>query len=162
MYTLPQELRSELKDPFGPITTGPLAEHLGEENFATVGDVVTKDALEEGLVPDLMIVDGKTKRTEQAPALEVPQGTATVRVKNPPAKITRELWEAIEDAYENPEPILIRVEGEEDLATLACIVHAPDDATVVYGQPDEGAVIVTVDQITRERAETLLAHMEVV
>lgn len=162
MYTLPQELRSELKDPFGPVTTGPLVKHLDDNPLATVGDVVTKDALDEGILPAIMIVDGKTKRTEDAPNLDVPTKAKTVRVKNPAAKITRELWGAIQDAYAQPEPTLIRVEGEEDLATLPCIVHAPDGATVVYGQPDEGAVVVTVDQITRERAEDLLARMEVV
>lgn len=162
MYSLPQELRSELKDPFGPVTTGPIDDHLGTGPTATVGDVVTKDALDEGLHLDIMIVDGKTKRTDEAPEPKIPSNAKEVRVKNPPAQITRELWEAIRDAFEEEGPILIRVEGEEDLATLACIVHAPDGATVVYGQPDEGAVIVTVDQITRERAEQLLARMEVV
>lgn len=162
MYQLPESLRHELKKPFGTVTTGPLEPHLDHDTLATVGDVVTRDALEEGLAPALMVVDGKTQRTREAPTVQAPGKARRITVENPPAQITEELWGAIEDAYESQPPTFIQVEGEEDLATLPAIVHAPDGAHVVYGQPDEGAVVVTVDQITRERADDVLAQMEVV
>ena len=39
----------------------------------------------------------------------------------------------------------IVVEGEEDLATLPAILYAPPGSVVVYGQPDEGSVLVKVN-----------------
>lgn len=162
MYVLPESLRGELKKPFGPVTSGPIADELGEGPTATVGDVVTRDAIDEGIDPKLMIVDGKTKRTKDAETPDFSADLDRVTVENPAAKITDELWEAVAAAYAEPTRTLIEVDGEEDLAALPAIVHAPDGANVVYGQPDEGAVIVTVDQITRERVLDLLAQMEVV
>lgn len=162
MYVLPEELRSELKEPFGPVTSGPLSGELGEGPISTVGDVVTKDALDEGILPQLMVIDGKTQRTEESPVPDFPDELHTVPVENPAGKITDALWQAIATAYASSTCTLIEVDGEEDLAALPAIVHAPEGANVLYGQPDEGAVIVTVDQITRERALDLLARMEVV
>lgn len=162
MYELPEALRGELKKPFGPVTSGSFVDELGEGPTATVGDVVTARALEDGRTPNVMVVDGHTKRTEDAPTFEAPDGTERVRVENPAGRITEALWNAVEDAFEASSPTVLEVEGEEDLATLPAIVHAPDGANVVYGQPDEGAVIVTVDQIARERVDNLLARMEVV
>jgi uncharacterized protein (UPF0218 family) len=162
MYVLPDELRSELKSPMGPVQKGSFVDEVGEGPLATVGDVVTRRALSAGARPTLMVVDGITKRSEEAPEVDPGSTTREVEVDNPPARITDELWDAIEDAFQGETPTLIRVDGEEDLAVLPAIVHAPDGATVVYGQPDEGAVLVTVDQIARERANDLLARMEVV
>jgi uncharacterized protein (UPF0218 family) len=162
MYVLPESLRSELKEPFGPVASGSFADELGDGPITTVGDVVTHQALDDGVNPNTMIVDGITKRDEDADPIEPGDDTERITVENPAAKITSELWQAVASAYANDHPTLIEVDGEEDLATLPAIVHAPKDANVVYGQPDEGAVIVTVDQITRERALDVLARMEVV
>lgn len=162
MYVLPEALRTELKEPFGPVVTGELTDHLGKGPIATVGDVVTATLLEEGTLPNLMVVDGKTKRTEEHPAPDLPDQVHRITLTNPAARITEDLWHAIAMALAAHEHTLIEVDGEEDLATLPVIVHAPTGATVLYGQPDEGAVVVTVDQATRRRALKLLAEMEVV
>ncbi|MDX1611592.1 MAG: DUF359 domain-containing protein, partial [Candidatus Thermoplasmatota archaeon] len=160
---LPESLRSELKEPFGPVVSGELTPHLGDGKVATVGDVVTANLLEEGTIPTLMVVDGKTQRTQDHDLPEgLPPSVQHVPIKNPAARITQDLWHAIAQAYAAHEHTLVEVEGEEDLATLPAIVHAPPGTTVLYGQPGEGAVIVTVDQTTRRRALKLLAHMEVV
>lgn len=162
MYVVPESLRGELKEPFGPVVSGALSGHLGDGPITTVGDIVTKEALDEGILPHLMIIDGKTRRTEEPPVPDFPDEINRVPVENPAGKITDELWQATATAYAGSTCTLIEVDGEEDLATLPAIVHAPREANVLYGQPDEGAVIVTVDQITRERALDLLARMEVV
>lgn len=162
MYVLPDDLRHELKKPLGPVVDGDYTTELGEGPVATVGDVVSAQAIEAEHLPALMVVDGVTKRTEAHAPLEVPANVVRLPVENPAAQITTELWHAIAQAYAAHQHTLIEVDGEEDLATLPAIVHAPTGANVVYGQPDEGAVIVTVDQTTRRRALQLLARMEVV
>jgi uncharacterized protein (UPF0218 family) len=162
MYVLPESLREELKDPFGPVVSDALSGHLGEAPIATVGDVVTGEALDEGVLPQLMVVDGHTKRTEDPEVPDFPEELNRIPVDNPAGEITDELWQAVATAYAGSTCTLIEITGEEDLAALPAIVHAPKGANVVYGQPDEGAVVVTVDQATRERALDILARMEVV
>ncbi len=162
MYVLPESLREELKDPFGPVVSDALSGHLGEGPIATVGDIVTRDALEEGILPQLMVVDGHTKRSDDPGELDFPDEVNKIPVENAAGEITDDLWQAVATAYAGSSCTLIEITGEEDLAALPAIVHAPKGANVVYGQPDEGAVIVTVDQTTRERALDVLARMEVV
>jgi len=166
MYVLPEGLRSELQAPMGPVLTGELllAAVRDVPRLATVGDVVTRTLLEAGVVPQVMVIDGKTKRTEAVSPLDAAdvRGAVEVRVVNEAARIRPELWDAVAAAFASRARTLIRVDGEEDLATLPCIVHAPEGARVVYGQPGQGAVVVTVDQTTRARAHQLLARMEVV
>jgi uncharacterized protein (UPF0218 family) len=162
MYVLPESLREELKDPFGPVVSDALSGHLGDGPIATVGDIVTSESLDEGILPQLMVVDGHTKRTEDPGVPDFPDEVNEIPVENDAGEITDELWQAVATAYAGSSCTLIRIDGEEDLAALPAIVHAPKGANVVYGQPDDGAVIVTVDQTTRERALDILARMEVV
>jgi uncharacterized protein (UPF0218 family) len=55
---------------------------------------------------------------------------------------------------------LIVVNGEEDLATLPAVLAVPDGASVVYGQPDEGMVLVTADNAAKARARQLIEGMD--
>jgi uncharacterized protein (UPF0218 family) len=55
---------------------------------------------------------------------------------------------------------VLDVDGEEDLATLPAVVAAPDGASVVYGQPDEGMVLVEVTPETRAEMRELLGRFE--
>ncbi len=52
------------------------------------------------------------------------------------------------------------VDGEEDLVVLPAIMIAPDGASVVYGQPDEGMVHVVVDDEVRREVRALLERFE--
>ncbi len=38
------------------------------------------------------------------------------------------------------------VDGEEDLAVLPCVLTAPPESVVLYGQPGEGVVLCEVDR----------------
>ncbi|MFP8955525.1 GTP-dependent dephospho-CoA kinase family protein [Natrialbaceae archaeon A-CW3] len=162
--SLPQALRHELKDPMGPIETdaGVLLEAI-DGPLITVGDVVTYHVLEAGRAPEVALVDGQTKREAVDAEIErtVTDGSAvTITVTNPPAVLTESLLEALVTALERAEPTTILVEGEEDLAVLPVLLAAPDGASIVYGQPDEGMVHVRVDEAARERARTLLERFE--
>jgi uncharacterized protein (UPF0218 family) len=69
-----------------------------------------------------------------------------VKVRNPAGTLTDELMEALK----LPTPLRIEVEGEEDLATLACGMLLPEGAVILYGQPGEGVVAVEVTAQERE------------
>lgn len=161
-------LRSELKEPLGPIFTdaNALLQEAGEPLFC-VGDVVTHHVIETGHTPAVALVDERTERTavddEISRTLAEFDGfDRTVTVSNPAATLTGELLAELADAVERAgeTTTLIEVDGEEDLATLPVVVVAPDGAGVVYGQPGEGMVHVRVDSTVRERCWDLLIRMD--
>jgi hypothetical protein len=166
LVRLPAEMRGELKEPMGPIFTD--AERLladAGDPLVAVGDVVTSHLERAGTVPDVAVVDGLTKR--EAVDDDVAEGVARlggqtreVRVENPAGAVSRELADALRDAIAAPEPVLLVVDGEEDLVTLPAIVAAPLGASVVYGQPDEGMVLADVTDETKAEMRDLLSRMD--
>jgi uncharacterized protein (UPF0218 family) len=160
---LPEDLRGELKEPLGPVYTdaGLL---LGDatEPIIAVGDIVAYHLLEAGHQPAVALVDGRTKRERVAPeVLEAVDGfDHQLEVDNPPATLTDELLAALEESIYRPGTVVVTVVGEEDLAALPAVLVAPDGASVVYGQPDEGMVLAAVDEGLRVDCRELLERMD--
>jgi uncharacterized protein (UPF0218 family) len=156
---LPESLRGELKEPLGPVYTDTeaLLADAGDP-IVCVGDVVTYHLLAAGRIPDVALVDGKTKRAAVDPELrEAIEGfDRQVSLSNPAAGLTAELLEVLAAGVEADNTTLVEVDGEEDLAALPAVLAAPDGASVVYGQPDEGMVLTTVDAATRQAVRELL------
>ena len=163
LLDLPRALRSELKEPMGAIytDTAPLLADAGEPLVA-VGDMVTYHLLEAGRVPDLALVDEKTKRSavDSDVAAAITGFDRTVEVDNLAGTLTRGLLDALREGLDSGETTLIDVEGEEDLAALPAVLAVSAAGSVVYGQPDEGMVLVTPDAAVRERARSILARMD--
>jgi len=158
-------LRSELKEPMGAVFTDAddlLAE--ADTPVIAVGDIVTYHLLEAGHTPDVALVDERTEREVVGQRVQKVLDDATfgakTRVENPAATVSAGLLEALADAIERDETTLLDVDGEEDLAALPAILAAPDRASVVYGQPGEGMVLVTVDSEAREGARAIVAEMD--
>ena len=164
-WILPNDLRGELKKPLGRIYTDFPAWTGDTDLLIGVGDIVSITLIDAGFSPDITIIDGKTQRKEINNPADLGNVFQTVTVENPPARITDELWAAvafsIREVAGGDRHINIVVIGEEDLAALPCISIAPDGSHVVYGQPDEGAVIVKVERKIRDKVNRLLKKMEV-
>jgi len=157
-------LRDRLKEPFGPVSTDTVAVLADAGTpLVTVGDIVTYHVLEAGRVPDLALVDERTKRAtvddEVSEAVADERFDRVVTVENPPATLTADLLDAIVSGLGDG-TTLVRVDGEEDLGALPAIAAALDGASVLYGQPDEGVVHVTVGDEIRERVVSLLGEMD--
>ena len=90
-------------------------------------------------------------------ALENFKGEPVV-IENQPGHITDALAREVERVVGRGEGKIF-VDGEEDLAALVVLSVAPDGAVVVYGQPDEGPVLVRVNDEVRGSAKTLLDKM---
>ena len=161
-----EELRHSLKKPFGKLLRGRGAEvyrELTEEILRSnpprvilVGDAVSRNATMHKVRSDLMIVDNREMRgPTQAFDREAKR---TFLVRNDPGTISADAWAAVEEAVQRGDAIMI-VDGEEDLLTLVAITVAPLGSIVAYGQPDEGLVIVQVDDQAKERASCLLDAM---
>lgn len=160
MLDLPRSLRSELKEPLGPVYTDPqaLVDAAGTPIVA-VGDVVTEHLLSV-TTPAVGVVDGRTKRTPLESPVDLSSFDRRLAVENPAATISRELLETLARAVDTDETIAIVVDGEEDLATLPATLLTPPGGSVVYGQPDAGMVLTTVDEQTRSHVRELLARMD--
>ncbi|MFB6362035.1 MAG: GTP-dependent dephospho-CoA kinase family protein [Halobacteriales archaeon] len=158
---LPDDLRDDLKPPLGPVFSDvdALLEAAGAPLVA-VGDVVTAHLERAGHRPDLALIDDRTERSPVDDALQSAISTPDRQVANPAATITGALVEAMRSGLESEEPTTIFVEGEEDLAGLPAVLLAPDGASVVYGQPGEGMVLVTVDPETRGQVRSLLERFD--
>ena len=179
---LPTSLRGELKEPLGPIFSD--ADALLERAatpVVAVGDVVTYHLLRAEHAPAVAFVDEKTER--EAVDDEIRERIADrrsdvtsasgddaresaggfdreVAVDNPAGTITDALLDALVDGLAGDATTLVRVDGEEDLAALPAVLAVPEGASVVYGQPAEGMVLVTADRAARERSRGLIERMD--
>lgn len=164
------ELRDRLKKPYGRLYRGQGAECLAQvirsldkpTKIIAIGDVTTYYLLKAGIVPDMCLVDDINMRLPVD--LEIRKGTAhesfkDVSVDNPPGVVTQELMDAIRDNMGSKVPVRIFVNGEEDLAVIPACIYAPDSAAVIYGQPNEGVVVVRVTEQKRNETKAILDQM---
>ena len=158
---LPNSLREKLKEPFGELLAG-LEELRHNKNIICVGDETSKIALEFGLKPKVLVYDGRIKRESvPIPAIIRNFKATEVRITNPAGYITRESFEAIYAGLTGFGRVKIRVDGEEDLLTIAAIDLAPAGSVVLYGQPHEGLVVVKVNEESKKRAKKVLEQMDI-
>ena len=156
MLRLPEAHRDLFKKPFGTLygSIGELLPRLSGRAVYAVGDVVTHNLLDAGVIPDVAIIDGYTMRL---PCTRLPlfQARRRLTAKNPAGTITDELAGAIADLVRGPPGVLF-VDGEEDLAVIPLVLAAPDGAAILYGQPGEGVVLRIVDEPAKREARFML------
>lgn len=166
---LPDSLRDRLKAPLGTLipeestSKAEIRRHVPDGSYViAVGDRTTKKMMGFGMVPHLQIIDGMEQRNRSggSPMPPMPPGSTTLSVDNPAAQITEESIGVVREALRTPPPVRLQVCGEEDLLVIPACIHAPDGATVMYGQPNEGLVIVGVTPEIRNKAQILLDSME--
>ncbi|MDI6644493.1 MAG: DUF359 domain-containing protein [Methanobacteriaceae archaeon] len=163
MLVLKKEHRSALKKPFGILYSSvDEAKHSLPQYdiLISVGDVTTKNLLESGLIPDIGIIDHKIQRKQSKNNIEY--DSVTLNAKNPPGTLTKELWSSIEKALKLVEEelnVLIIVEGEEDLSVLPCILSSPPGTVILYGQPNQGLVVVEADKV-RKMTKNIIEEFE--
>jgi uncharacterized protein (UPF0218 family) len=162
---LPRDLRGAFKDPFGPVyrDADRLLDDAGDPVFA-VGDVVTYHLREAGRAPDVAVVDGRTKReaVDETIRRAVADPDERIEATNEAGTIGEDLLAALSTALAESErrPVTVVVDGEEDLATLPIVVAAPLGASVVYGQPNEGMVLVRVTAEAKREMRGLIERMD--
>ena len=167
---LPDTLRPLFRNIFGVLYTGigdeavrKLSMDLGSPTkLISVGDVTTFHLLNIDIIPDILIVDDRTKREPASERVVVGtkhKGFKEISVDNPAGVITEDLIDAIGNAINSDENVRIFVRGEEDLAALPAILMAPDGSAVLYGQPDQGVVLVKITRSKKEEIRDLLSKV---
>ena len=166
MRVLPDYLRDKLRKPLGLLVDEDELLRLLKKEICivSIGDHVTYTILKHNVKPVFCVVDFKIKRdfcSDDVKNMIQSFGGKKIRVKNPPGCISDDLWDAIKTAYKNLKngSIRIEVEGEEDLAALAAIYLGPRDATVIYGLPNKGVVVVKSNEENKKRVKEILDEM---
>ena len=160
---LPENLRDSLKKPLGILirdsetTKENILKNIPQGSFIiSVGDATTEKLIRYGITPSLQIVDGLEKRFKR----ELPSSIVktTFSCHNPPAQITEESLDVIKKALQVP-PARIIVTGEEDLLVLPACLYAPENSVVMYGQPNEGLVIVKINSEIKNKVQSIMNSM---
>jgi len=162
---LSNDLRDQLKTPLGNLIrdNDPNKENIIKKNstesiIITVGDRTTENLLQLGIKPQIQIVDGLEKRSKRVVPTDDKINTKLF-CKNSPGEITAESMKVIQEAFSSEPPVRILVDGEEDLLVIPVCIYAPENAVVMYGQPNEGLVIVTVTPEIRAKVQKILDAM---
>jgi uncharacterized protein (UPF0218 family) len=163
---LPDSIREQLKTPLGilllekDVTKQNILNHISKNSFViTVGDRTTEKMINFGLTPSLQIIDSQEKRVKREP----PKNTdilTELTCDNPAAEITPQSIDAIRQAFLSKPPVRLIVNGEEDLLVIPVCIYAPENSVVMYGQPNEGLVLIQITPEIRNKTQRLLDSME--
>ncbi len=167
---LTPKIRERLKEPQGDLIKGEIplpykeaSERIDNDSLIiTVGDITSENALDVGIDVDLLILDYKTKREPYD--TDLPNSDMQMRVKNPAGYISDDMINKIKKAIDlievDGQRIRLRVDGEEDLAVIPSAIHAPYGSLILYGQPDEGLVVVEVDDSCKDFVNDVFNSMK--
>ena len=162
---LPENLREQLKIPLGillpekQVTKENILKYTSSASFIiTVGDATTEKMLKFDIIPSLQIIDSQEKRSKREPP-SVTKVVSSISCDNPPGEITLESIDLIKNSFTLKPPVRITINGEEDLLVIPVCLYAPDNSVVMYGQPNEGLVIVSIDQEIRKKTQLILDSM---
>ncbi|MGP3667437.1 MAG: GTP-dependent dephospho-CoA kinase family protein [Candidatus Bathyarchaeota archaeon] len=169
MWLLPEDLRVELKKPLGELLRGSEDEvnvKLREwfrvhkpKTVIAVGDKVSSTLAVLNIAAKLYIYDEKTKRAEiKKPKIKADR---FITVKNPPGVLTENSLNTIREMLNLEGSTALKVDGEEDLLTLPAIFYAEENSVVIYGQPDEGVVVVSVNKERKDFVKNVFRRMGV-
>lgn len=160
VYQPNQEDREKLSKPFGQVVEGKekVEEEISakrREKLIFVGDYtsLTFDNLE----PDLSIVDGKIERKEiPYKELDRIKRDICLEVDNRQGVIEQEAWNKVKEGVIRSEKTKLEVKGEEDLLTIPAVYFAPLGSLVVYGQRNQGSVLVEITPKTKAKIGSFL------
>ena len=162
LFQIDENSINEFKKPLGtlyPNFEDAITDIKQAKFLISVGDQTTKNLSDNNIIPDLSIIDNLIQRKNHNH--NIIQENNILEVSNPPGTITRDLWETIDSAITLTKKDKIKrqiiVKGEEDLAVLPCILIAPEDTIILYGQPNEGLVYLEASDV-KERAEKLMSY----
>lgn len=162
---LPESLREQLKIPLGLLIPDSktskenILQQIPTGTFLiTVGDATTEKIQGYGIIPSLQIIDAQEKRVKREPPKSEKIST-NLSCKNPAGEITEQSIVKIKQAMKSKTPVRILVDGEEDLLVIPACIFAPENAIIMYGQPNEGLVVVKVNEAIKKKTKSILEYV---
>lgn len=110
-----------------------------------VGDRVSIDVAKSDLEADIFIVDGKVERETIEHEDNLFDTERVFDAVNSSGTITEEAWNTTRELFAHTCRTTLHIEGEEDLLALPSILFASPDSLIVYGDWQNGAVILEPD-----------------
>jgi pantetheine-phosphate adenylyltransferase len=154
--TLTSQQLSAFKDPQGPVVLSVNPAHLSMSTLV-VGDIVTETFLQQAWPASLFVFDERNLRQEYVSKQigDSTHASSIASVQNAAGEISAELGQWVITFCESlpltqTTPTFLRVNGEEDLATVALVLCAPLGTRLYYGQPHQGMVQVDVTETLKE------------
>lgn len=151
---IPEQVRKELKRPLGKLHSdfSEIRELSKTHRVISVGDVCTLGLLAMGIKPHLAVFDHLFMRRRLKPGmiriLEL-HFKEPRKYKNMPGTLSETLISKAPELLEDGGAVLI--DGEEDLTALAFMLAAGKKDIIIYGQPDEGMVVVKPDKKLKDK-----------
>lgn len=153
---LTKTAREICKKPLGKVFTSFKNNFLSP--LFTVGDITTFTAVSENAHISIAVVDFLVERKTRFSSLEelgIQKEISVLHATNPAGTISPNLFQAVNraiDAFYMEEKVVIKVDGEEDLAVLPLLLKSPLGVVIVYGQPGIGMVEVVVSEKSKDHA----------
>ncbi|MCS7125746.1 MAG: DUF359 domain-containing protein [Aigarchaeota archaeon] len=157
-----EEMKEKVREPIGELIRGEdpdevtlkLGKLIKEYNppiVVAVGDYISSKLYQHKIRVDVYVIDGKIERVEKTS--EIVGLMKVVETVNDAGTISPQSAEKLHSLIHSPEdwPIILKIDGEEDLLGLAAILSSPKNAIVVYGQPKKGAVLVRVSDDVKKK-----------
>ncbi|MFN4213025.1 MAG: DUF359 domain-containing protein, partial [Microgenomates group bacterium] len=132
----------------------------------TVGDIISMSLESIGFLPDVKIVDFRTRRQRLKDfrgllKTDFHRYLRQSIIVNPAStlspRISQIFPKAIYNRLKTGRRQMIVIKGEEDLTALVAILLAPLYSVVVYGQMDLGVVVVEVTEERKKEVVKILA-----
>jgi uncharacterized protein (UPF0218 family)/phosphopantetheine adenylyltransferase len=160
---LPFQVRQQLSKPFGILykNTQTIISEIHRMKpilVITVGDVVSDSFIQENYIPNIAVIDFKTKRNaifHQNRKFDVANKASTIQPEFSHLFLTK-----LNEVITKKTNQIITIEGEEDLLVLPAILLSPLGSVVLYGQPNEGVVLVEVTEIAKQKARGLVEQFK--
>ncbi|MEM4270627.1 MAG: pantetheine-phosphate adenylyltransferase [Candidatus Pacearchaeota archaeon] len=166
-FFLPQELRPELKRPFGKLISKFNKDSLHKDRLIfTVGDETTKIFNKLGLKPFISIIDFKVARKRKffhVSELGFSGEEKIIEIKNPAGAVTPNLFLVLTKILQKVNKnvnFIIQIDGEDDLSVLPLILVAPLYSCIFYGQPYEGIVHIDVNEKIKNKARSIMGKFK--
>ncbi len=153
--------RALLKQPFGTlvpqkdITKQKILSMLqGAKKIISIGDATTERLISFNIIPDIAVIDGVERRSLRGRPINYP--AEQMFCNNPAGTISKKALQVLQSALETSFPVMVKVEGEEDMLALPLFIMAPKGSIVLYGQPLEGIVLVNITEEKQNEAKELM------
>ncbi|MBI2446111.1 DUF359 domain-containing protein [Candidatus Micrarchaeota archaeon] len=160
---LTRALKKPLGALFGPGQKAKLKAALAGHVVYAVGDATVQTLFKLGMHPHVRVYDLKTRReplpAKQAAFFDTLTGQRKTAV-NPAGHISPSLDKAVCAAVRSMVPVNLFVIGEEDLAVIPLLLHAPLGVKICYGQPKKGIVVLDVDEKMKAKAHVLYGQFK--
>lgn len=162
-YTLPKNLRDRLSRPFGKLI-GDFDLYIEKQSLSkkfiiSIGDITTRKLLEHRIIPEVSIVDlivNRIKRFEKVRDLGF-KSEKIVEVNNPAGSVTRNLILETKKVFSIGNKVVIKVNGEEDMAVIPVVLASPLGYEIYYGQPGKGVVKIIVTEKIKGEIKNLIS-----